>query len=328
MKVLVTGGAGYVGSHAVRELLEEGHEVVVADDLSAGHRAAVELDGVEFVRIRVGRDSLAGALGGVECVMHFAASIVVPESVREPAGYYANNFVASLALLDEMIASGVKRIVFSSTAAVYGNPEFTPITEDHPLRPESPYGETKRAFEAALEAYSRAHDLRAVSLRYFNASGAHPSGDVGEDHSPETHLIPLVLRSALEGGEIQVFGTDYPTPDGTAVRDYVHVLDLARAHVLAMQALDNRGARVYNLGSGKGWSVREVVAVARDVTGKEIREIDRPRRPGDAAVLSASNERVRRELGWEARFGLREIVLSAWRWHSRHPKGFVDGEER
>ena len=328
MRILVTGGAGYVGSHTVRVLLDEGHEVVVVDDLSSGHRHAVALDGVEFVKAKVGRDPIERVLRGVECVMHFAASIVVPESVKEPSRYYANNLVASLALLDAMMAAGARKMVFSSSAAVYGNPEFTPITEDHPLRPESPYGETKRAFELALDAYSRAYDLRAVTLRYFNASGAHPSGAVGEDHAPETHLIPLVLRAAMETRELQIFGTDYPTPDGTAIRDYVHVLDLARAHVLAAQVLDTPGAKVYNLGSGKGWSVREVLSVAREVTGRDIRELESPRRPGDAAVLTASNERARRELGWEARFGLREIVESAWRWHSGHPNGFGDVEER
>ncbi len=328
MRILVTGGAGYVGSHAVRELLAEGHEVVVVDDFSAGHRAAVELTGVELVKAKVGKDSLEGVLRGVDCVMHFAASIVVPESVGEPAKYYANNLVASVALLDAMMAANVKKIVFSSSAAVYGNPQSSAVSEDHPLRPENPYGETKRAFEAVLDAYSRAYDLRAVSLRYFNASGAHPSGEIGEDHSPETHLIPLILRAAMEGGEIRVFGTDYPTPDGTAVRDYVHVQDLARAHVLAVGVLDTRGAKAYNLGSGQEWSVRQVVAVAREVACRRIREIDCPRRPGDAAVLTASSDRAGRELGWEARSGLREIVLSAWRWHSSHPNGFDEEEKR
>ena len=327
MKVLVTGGAGYVGSHAVRALLDEGHEVVILDDFSSGHEKAVELDGAELVKGRVWEDRLKGVLEGVDCVMHFAALIVVPESVREPARYYANNLVSPVALLDAMMASGVKKIVFSSSAAVYGNPDFAPITEDHPLRPESPYGETKRAFEAALEAYSSAYDLRAVSLRYFNASGAHPSGDIGEDHSPETHLIPLVLRAAMEGRAVEVFGSDYDTPDGTAVRDYVHVVDLARAHVLAMRALDTRGAKTYNLGTGKGWSARQIVAAACEVTGKEIPELNRPRRAGDTAILTASSEKARRELGWEARQSLREIIESAWRWHSGHPKGF-DEEDR
>lgn len=321
MRVLVTGGAGYIGSVVAERLVEDGHDVVVYDSLVRGHRDAVPA-AARFVQ---GNIAESGPLretlerGAVEAVVHMAADALVGESVADPARYYRNNLGGGLALLDTMRAAGIRHLVFSSTAAVYGEPARQPIEEDDPTRPTNPYGETKLAFERALGWYDAAYGLRSVSLRYFNAAGA--TERLGERHDPETHLIPLVLQVAAgQRTEITVHGDDYPTADGTCVRDYVHVADLARAHVLALEALA-RGARTtaYNLGcGGEGYSVRAVIETARRVTGHPIPVRLGPRRPGDPAVLIASSSRITRELEWQPRQGsLPEIVESAWRWLER-----------
>jgi UDP-glucose 4-epimerase len=318
MRVLVTGGAGYIGSVVAEELALGGHEVIVFDDLCKGHREAV-MEGAAFVEGDIlDGEALEGALRehDVTAVVHMAAHSLVGESVAAPAKYYRNNVIGSLSLLDAMRAQGVGHVVFSSTAAVYGEPAKQPIEEGDPTSPTNPYGETKLAFERALEWYGRAHDLRYVSLRYFNAAGATERN--GEQHDPETHLVPLVLRAALgQAREVVVFGDDYPTRDGTCVRDYIHVRDLARAHVLALESLA-RGApsRTYNLGcGGEGYTVREVIDVAREITGVDIPVRVGPRRPGDPAVLVASSARIEAELGFRpAEQDLRAIVASAFRW--------------
>jgi UDP-glucose 4-epimerase len=318
VNILVTGGAGYIGSVVAAELLADGHRVVVYDNLVKGHREAVPA-GAAFVEADLldeGALRAAMAGHGIGAVVHLAAYSLVGESVAEPAKYYRNNVTAGLALLEAMRAESVGLLVFSSTAAVYGEPDRVPITEDFPCRPTNPYGETKLAFEGALRWYARAYGLRSVSLRYFNAAGA--TDLLGEDHEPETHLIPLVLRVAAgQSPDVTVFGDDYPTPDGTCVRDYVHVLDLARAHVVALQALAEGRVDVasYNLGcGGEGYSVLQVVEAARRVTGHPIPVRAGARRPGDPARLVASSDRMR-ALGWEPRHqDLDAIVASAWRW--------------
>ncbi|NLG78515.1 MAG: UDP-glucose 4-epimerase GalE [Firmicutes bacterium] len=327
MNVLVVGGAGYIGSHVVRELLRAGHEVVVYDSLEKGHREAVA--GCPLI---VGDTGDRAALGAAfasrkfDVVMHFAAYTSVAESMEDPAKYYHNNVAKGLVLLDAMRKAGVGRIVFSSSAAVYGDPERVPIEEDAECRPTNVYGETKLMFERVLAAYDRAYGMRYVALRYFNAAGADPAGDIGEDHDPETQLIPLVLMTALGlRPRLQVFGTDYDTSDGTCVRDYIHVCDLASAHVLAAEALaDGCGSTSYNLGCGKGYTVRQVIETARRVTGRDIPVVDAPRRPGDPAVLVASSDRIMRELGWKPRYAdLETIIATAWEWHRRHPRGYA-----
>ncbi len=330
--VLVTGGAGYIGSHIVRQLREAGRSVIVLDDLSEGHAAAVgdaRLVRADFAD-RTSLDSILGG-GEVSAVVHMAASCLVGESVSHPARYYENNVVRTLRLLDAMREHGVRAIVFSSTAAVYGEPEAVPIPEEHPTRPTNPYGETKLAVERALAWYHQAYGMRYVSLRYFNAAGAHPSGELGEDHEPETHLVPRLLRAALHGGPpTPIYGTDYATPDGTCVRDYVHVVDLARAHVSALEGLEGGRieAEVVNLGNGRGFSVREVVEAVARVTGRTPPTVPAPRRAGDPAILVASSERARARLGWEPRLAeLETIVATAWAWHASHPHGFDDRRE-
>lgn len=325
MRVLVTGGAGYIGSVVVEELLAAGHTVTVLDNMSKGHADAVA-PGVDLVRADLhARELLLELLRAaeIEAVVHMAADSLVGESVEKPGKYYHNNVVAGLGLLDAMVEAGVARIVFSSTAAVYGEPELQPIDESAATRPTNPYGETKLAFERALGWYERAHGLRFASLRYFNAAGA--SARCGEVHDPETHLIPLVLQAAAgRRPEVTIFGSDYPTADGTCVRDYIHVIDLARAHVLALDALP-RGSRIYNLGcGGVGYSVRQVIDTARAVTRAAIPVRIGPRRPGDPATLVASSERIRRELGWRPQHGeLGVIIESAWRWMLEHPHGYA-----
>ncbi len=326
MRVLVTGGAGYVGSHALLALVAAGHQPVVFDNLSEGHEAAVGT--CPLVRGDLTDESaVAAALDEVsaDAVMHFAARCYVGESIADPERYYYGNVVATLGLLRAMRRCGVERLVFSSSCCIYGVPERVPITEDMPVRPINPYGRSKAVIEGILADYSSAYGLRYASLRYFNASGAAPDGSIGEDHDPETHLIPLVMQAALgRRADVAVFGTDYPTPDGTCVRDYVHVLDLAGAHVRAMEALDDRAVMVYNLSTGRGHSVREVIDVVRQVSGREFGVVERERRPGDAPELVGSSERIGRDLGWEPqRPGIEEIVRSAWAWHSTHPEGFA-----
>ena len=327
--VLVTGGAGYVGSHVVRRLRETGREVVVVDDLSQGHRVAVgetPLIEADFGDAGILDDVLSG--GKVRFVVHLAASAQVGESMGDPSRYYRNNLTRSLTLLDSARRHDVRGMIFSSSAAVYGDPLDLPITEEHPLRASNPYGETKLCFERALSWYHRAYGTRYVTLRYFNAAGAHPDGDLGEDHDPETHLIPRLLRSVLEDGPpTPLFGDDYPTTDGTCVRDYVHVLDIADAHVRALDALE-RGdveAEAFNLGSGEGFSVREVVEMVARVTGAPPAVERAPRRAGDPAILVASSDRALRRLGWKRAFpSLEQIVRTAWGWHQANPRGYGD----
>jgi UDP-glucose 4-epimerase len=333
MKVLVTGGAGYIGSVVAAGLLNAGHQVTVIDNLSRGHRQAVP-PLAEFVHADLAdRDRLAQLFNSqrFDAVMHFAAFIEAGESMKSPETFFRNNTSNALCVLESMLVVGVKRFVFSSTAALFGNPQRTPIEEDDLLQPTNAYGESKLLVERMLEWFHRIHGLRYASLRYFNAAGAVGS-DHGESHQPETHLIPRVLGAALGKFEhIDVFGTDYPTPDGTCIRDYIHVSDLAAAHLLALDALERSDRLIYNLGNGNGFSVREVIEIARKVTGRTIRSVDSPRRPGDPAVLIASAERIRKELRWRPKFfDLEAIVSSAWQWHCRHPEGYADdaqGEE-
>ncbi len=313
MKVLVTGGAGYIGSVVAAQLVAAGHEVTVLDDLSTGHADAVP-PGAVFVKGTV-RDCAAEVLAdGIEGVLHFAAKSLVGESMTEPAKYWSTNLGGSIALLEAMREIGVRTIVFSSTAAVYGEPERTPVTETDRTRPTSPYGASKLAVDTTLTEFARLYGFGAVSLRYFNVAGAHraEAGWLGERHHPETHLIPTVLAKAAAGGWVQVFGDDYPTPDGTCIRDYIHVTDLADAHLRALQSCRPGEHRVYNLGDGTGFSVRQVIDVCAEVTGTEIGIDVTARRPGDPAVLVASAERIQAELGWRAERDLRAMAADAW----------------
>jgi UDP-glucose-4-epimerase GalE len=326
MRVLVIGGAGYIGSHTTRLLLERGHETFVYDNLSAGHREAVPTE-----RLIVGDLCDVGLLDQtlvvqrIEAIIHFAASCYVGESVTHPAKYYQNNLVNTLNLLEQMRRNQVERMVFSSTCATYGIPPSVPMDESTPQRPINPYGHTKLAVEYALADYARAYGWAATALRYFNASGAAKSGVIGEDHTPETHLIPLVLQVALgQRPYIEVFGTDYDTPDGTCIRDYIHVEDLATAHLAALEKPAKGQLSVYNLGIGRGFSVREVVRVAEEVTGKLIAVKAGPRRAGDPPALVAAADKARHELGWQPQYtDLRTIIETAWAWHRRRPQGYA-----
>jgi UDP-glucose 4-epimerase len=327
MKVLVTGGAGYVGSTSAEGLVKAGHDVTVLDSLFRGHRGAVP----EGARLVVGdlgdRDVVERTMrdDGIEAVLHCAGLAQVAESVVDPARYFNENVTSGLALLDAMRASGTNRMVFSSSAAVYGTPESTPLQEDHPMRPVNPYGETKRAFEGMLDWYARAYGLAAISLRYFNVAGA--TATRGEDHRPETHLIPNLLASARGAQQVKIFGTDYPTPDGTCIRDYIHVHDLADAHIAALELTAEVESThiACNLGSGSGFSVLEVLNAAESVVGHTIPHVFAPRREGDPEVLVASNERARELLGWRPKRGsLQEMIGSAWRWHQAHPEGYAE----
>ena len=325
--VLVTGGAGYIGSHAAKALHSAGYRVVVYDSLTAGHRGAVrygelvegDISDVAALRAALRRHEIGG-------VMHFAAFLDVGESVREPALYYRNNVVGALSVLEAMAAESVRHFVFSSTCATYGEPIETPIAETHPQRPINSYGETKLAIERALPHFERAYGMHFVALRYFNAAGADPDGEIGEDHSPEIHIIPRAIDAATGGPGLKVFGDDYPTPDGTCLRDYVHVTDLADAHVRALEAIVETGkSGAYNLGTGRPHSVREVIDSVERVTGRQVPWTLAPRRPGDPAVLYAAPDKARGELHWTPRFAdLDTIVGTAWNWHRAHPKGYGD----
>ena len=323
MNVLVTGGAGYIGSVVVERLVEKGHRAVAFDNLSRGHRAAV-VEGASLVVADLhDQQALVGAIRDyqVDAVIHMAAHSQVGESVVNPHIYFSNNLSGGISLLEAMLATDVKRIVFSSTCAVYGEPAAMPMTEELAPMPVNPYGESKLAFERALRWYDAAYGMRFISLRYFNAAGA--TELCGEDHTPESHLIPIVLDVARGRREfVSVFGEDYDTPDGTCVRDYIHVSDLADAHILALLALD-KGSRIYNLGYGAGYSVQEVIEMARQVTGKMIPSEAAPRRPGDPPVLIASSDRVMGELGWQPRRSELDVIIrSAWEWHQAHPDGY------
>ncbi len=329
MRILVTGGAGYIGSHTVRLLRERGHDVWVYDSLVFGHRQAVPADCLIVGDLKdTDRVDHALLINRIEAVIHFAAFAFVGESVTDPAKYYQNNLINTLNLMERMRRNGIGKFVFSSTCATYGIPERMPITEDLPQRPINPYGWTKLFVEQALADYSTAYKWGYAALRYFNASGASPKGDIGEDHKPETHLIPLVIQAAMgQRKQIDIFGTDYPTPDGTCIRDYIHVDDLAQAHLLALENLQEGSALKYNLGTGRGYSVREVIAAVEKVTGRKVPVQECPRRAGDPAELVASPGKVAKELGWKPKYmELEPILETAWNWHRTHPKGFADGK--
>ncbi|NLM51022.1 MAG: UDP-glucose 4-epimerase GalE [Clostridiaceae bacterium] len=328
MAILVTGGAGYIGSHTVAELLDHNEEVVVVDSLYKGHKDAV-LGGKFYIGDLRDDEFLTKVFkeNDIEAVIHFAADSLVGESVVEPLKYYNNNVVSTLRLLTKMNEFGVKKIVFSSTAATYGEPKNIPILEGDPTVPTNPYGETKLAVEKALKWADNAYGIKHVILRYFNAAGAHISGKIGEDHNPESHLIPIILQVALKQREhIAIFGDDYNTPDGTCIRDYIHVTDLSDAHVCALKKLrEGADSGIYNLGNGAGFSVKEVIEIARQVTGDPIKAVVAPRRPGDPAVLIASSERAQKELNWKPKYNsLETIIETAWNWHKNHPNGYND----
>ena len=333
--VLVTGGAGYIGSHAVKSLRARGETVIVYDNFDQGHRAAtshasavVEGDIHDTVKLRQAIET-----HGVGAVMHFAAWLSVGDSVKNPAGYYRNNVVGALSVLEAMVATGVSNLVFSSTCAIFGTPDSVPIHEDLPKHPINAYGETKLAIELALPHYEKAYGVRAIALRYFNAAGADPDGELGEDHAPELHVIPRAIDTALGRDSIKVFGDDYPTPDGTCLRDYVHVNDLASAHYLALESLRAGGkSNAYNLGNGRPTSVRDVITSVERVSGKRVPHEIAPRREGDPAALYAASDRIKRELGWKPEYeDLDVIVETAWRWREAHPQGYattVNAHER
>ncbi len=325
--ILVTGGAGYIGSHVVKELLHQNYKPIVFDNLQTGHRKTTRK--VPFIEGDLSdQRKLAEAFqtNSIDAVMHFAADCLVGESVKDPAKYFNNNVKNSLKLIEMMEEFKVNKIVFSSSAAVYGEPKEIPISENHPCAPTNPYGETKWIFEKVLQAFHDGGKLNFISLRYFNAAGADPKGEFGEDHYQETHLIPLVIKAALDGTSVPVFGTDYNTPDGTCIRDYIHVTDLAQAHILALRKLDQgRISGIYNLGNGNGYSVREVIETVKKVTGRKVAAIDSPRRPGDPARLVASSQKIKEELGWIPKYpDLETIVKTAYHWHRNHPKGYND----
>lgn len=326
MAILITGGAGYIGSHTVLYLQEKGEEVIVLDSLQKGHRQAV-LDS-KFYQGKIADEEVLDEIftkHAIDSVIHFAADSLVGESVDDPLKYYDNNVIGTYHLIRKMVQHGIKKIVFSSTAATYGNPVSIPIQESDPTLPANPYGETKLAIERMLKWADRAYGLKSVCLRYFNAAGADLGGRIGEDHNPETHLIPIVLQVALGLREhVSVFGDDYQTDDGTCVRDYIHVNDLAQAHHLALDKLTSGGeSEVYNLGNGKGFSVQQVIQACRKVSGHAIPAQTAPRRSGDPAVLIASSEKASRDLGWKPNYpDLEDMVRHAWNWHEQHPKGY------
>ena len=325
--ILVTGGAGYIGSHFVKELLKKGHRPIVYDNLQTGHRKAVK--GVPLIEGDLNDQSRVKEVfrsNPIESVMHFAADCLVGESVKDPLKYFNNNVKNGIQLIEIMKYFNIVKIVFSSSAAVYGEPIEVPIRETHPCQPTNPYGETKWIFERVLHAFHQTGRMDYVSLRYFNAAGADPSGQLGEDHSQESHLVPIALLAALTGKPVSIFGTDYDTPDGTCIRDYIHVTDLARAHILALERLEaGNGSGIYNLGNGSGYSVKEVIETVKKVTGRKIVTIESSRRPGDPARLVASSEKIKDELGWNPRYpDLEHIIEMAWEWHRNHPEGYED----
>lgn len=329
MKILVLGGAGYIGSHTVYSLIEQGNEVIVFDNLETGHIEAVHPKAKFYkgdLRNRVYIDSVLDVEKNIDAVIHFAANSLVGESMINPLKYYDNNLCGTKVLLESLVAHNIKNIVFSSTAATYGEPKHTPILEDDPTNPTNCYGETKKAMERMFYWTQQAHGLKYVSLRYFNACGAHISGKIGEAHNPETHLIPIILQAANgKRDHISIFGTDYNTPDGTCIRDYIHVTDLAQAHILAVEYLLNGGeSNIFNLGNGVGFSVREVIETAKKVTGKEIKVIEEERRAGDPAILIASSDKAKNILGWKPEYDdLATIIETAWKWHSTHLNGYL-----
>lgn len=329
MKVLVCGGAGYIGSHTVYELIERGHDAVVFDSLVKGHKAAVHKNAKLYIGDLRDKDAIDRVFkeNKIDAVIDFAAFSLVGESCHEPLMYFDNNVYGTLRLLEAMNRADVKKIVFSSTAATYGEPKNIPIVESDQTEPINPYGETKLTVEKMLKWADKAYGIKYVALRYFNAAGAHISGEIGEDHSPESHLIPIILQAAAGVRDyISIFGSDYPTEDGTCVRDYIHVTDLADAHIKALEKLnrDNTSA-TYNLGNGKGFSVKEIVEMAKQVTGKPIKVLTEGRRPGDPPILIASSQKAIDELGWQPRFNTPEqIIVTAWKWHSTHPNGYND----
>ncbi len=329
MNVLVVGGAGYIGSHCVRQLIAAGHKPVVLDNLVYGHRAALA-KGVPFYEANLGDEAAVGKIlrdEKIELVMHFAAYCYVGESVTEPLKYYFNNVSATLHLLNAMLAAGVKKFVFSSTCATFGVPETLPIHENLPQAPINPYGQTKLDIENALKALAHANGLSFAAFRYFNAAGASEDGSIGEDHDPETHLIPVAIDVAVgKRPHIQLFGTDYPTPDGTCLRDYVHVDDLSRAHIAVFDKLATPGGQFfYNLGTGKPTSNREVIRAIEKVTGKPVKVVESPRRPGDPPALYADSSKAMGELNWKVKFAdIESIVATAWKWHSANPNGYGD----
>jgi UDP-glucose 4-epimerase len=326
MNVLVTGGAGYVGSVCSEQLIAQGHHVVILDSLVTGHRKAVP-SGAVFVQADIAQSDIVSAeikKHGIQAVMHFAGETLVTKSMTDPRSYFENNLRKGIVLLDTVMEAGVRQLIFSSTAAIFGEPEFTPITENHPTNPINAYGESKLMFEKVLSWYRRAYSLRYIAVRYFNAAGA--STNFGEAHEPETHLIPLLLAAALDGTtEFRIYGDDYQTEDGTCVRDYVHVLDIAQAHIRALHALDEGRSGVYNIGSARGYSVREVLEAVRSATGRELKVKVAPRREGDPAVLVADNAKLVTELGWDPKHSeLNEIVRSAWDWKLAHLDGYAE----
>jgi UDP-glucose 4-epimerase len=329
--ILVTGGAGYIGSHTTKLLLQEGHKVVILDTLELGHKEALDLlPSTTLVRADLGDGPVvAQALKEhkIDAVIHFGAYASVPESVGDPVKYYQNNIVKGLTLLDTVRDAGIKTVIFSSSAATFGEPQYSPIDETHPQKPTNPYGQTKLDFEYILHWYDVAYGIKSIALRYFCAAGADPDGVLGEDHTPETHMIPLALFAALgRRPDIKMFGTDYATDDGTGVRDYIHVTDLGAAHILSLNVLlEGAESNVYNLGNGKGYSVREVIETVRDVTGRPFTATDAPRRPGDPAKLVATSAKIQKELNWIPKYGdLPTMIRTAYDWFCSHPNGYAD----
>ena len=322
MRILVTGGAGFIGSFAVKALVEAGHDVVVYDNLEHGHKDAVDKRARLIVGDLKNSAKLNSALKNIDAVMHFAGYICVGESVLNPEKYFKNNVLYALNLLEAMRNNSVRKIIFSSSAAVYGYPKKLPIIESEEIKPINPYGETKVIFEKMLDA-QHMHGIRSISLRYFNAAGAALDGSIGEDHKPETHLIPNIIRAALNNTAVEVYGTDYKTKDGTCIRDYIHVLDLVKAHSLALDALEDGKEGVYNLGNEKGYSVFQIIEEAQKTTGKKIKIKKTPKRKGDMPVLIASSKKIKKELGWKTECSdIKTIIESAWKWHKTHPKGY------